>query len=78
VWFLSHDRGGRVRKFFRLIFRHDNLKNYYKTNFSLMQHHKYSLTELENMMPWERDIYISLLISYIEEENQKIKERQRR
>jgi hypothetical protein len=43
-----------------------------------MQHHKYSLTELENMMPWERDIYISLLIQYIEDENQKIKERQRR
>jgi hypothetical protein len=43
-----------------------------------MQHHKYSLTELESMLPWERDIYISLLISYIEEENQKIKERQRK
>jgi hypothetical protein len=43
-----------------------------------MQHHKYSLTELENMMPWERDIYVSLLIQYIEEENQKIKERQQR
>jgi hypothetical protein len=43
-----------------------------------MQHHKYSLTELENMMPWERDIYISLLIQYIEEENRKIKERQKR
>jgi hypothetical protein len=43
-----------------------------------MQHHKYSLTELENMMPWERDIYISLLIQYIEEENQKIKERQKK
>jgi len=43
-----------------------------------MQHHKYSLTELENMMPWERDIYISLLIQYIEDENQKIKERQKR
>lgn len=41
-----------------------------------MQHHKYSLTELENMMPWERDIYVSLLIQYIEEENQKIKQRQ--
>ena len=41
-----------------------------------MQHHKYSLTELENMLPWERDIYISLLIQYIEQENQKIKERQ--
>jgi hypothetical protein len=41
-----------------------------------MQHHKYSLTELENMLPWERDIYVSLLIQYIEEENQKIKQRQ--
>jgi len=43
-----------------------------------MQHHKYSLTELENMIPWERDIYINLLIQYIEEENQKIKEKQSR
>jgi hypothetical protein len=38
-----------------------------------MQHHKYSLTELENMMPWERSIYITLLIKYLEEENEKIK-----
>ena len=36
-----------------------------------MQHHKYSLTELEDMMPWEREIYISLLIAHIEEENKK-------
>ena len=43
-----------------------------------MQHHKYSLFELENMIPWERDIYVSMLIQYIEEENQKIKERQKR
>lgn len=42
-----------------------------------MQHHKYSLTELDNMLPWERDIYVTMLIQYIEEENQKIKERQR-
>jgi hypothetical protein len=41
-----------------------------------MQHHKYSLTELENMMPWERDIYVSLLIQYIEEENRKLKQLQ--
>lgn len=39
-----------------------------------MQHHKYSLTELETMMPWERDIYVSLLTRYIEEENEKIKQ----
>ena len=58
------------------MFRHDTLRNYYKTNFSLMQHHKYSLTELENMIPWERDIYVSMLIQYIEEENKRIKEQQ--
>jgi|TARA_B100000035_G_scaffold69359_1_gene56756 hypothetical protein len=50
---------------------HTNLESYYKINFSLMQHHKYSLTELENMVPWEREIYISLLEQYIEEENLK-------
>ena len=37
-----------------------------------MQHHKYSLTELENMMPWERDIYLGLLQKYIKEENERI------
>ena len=41
-----------------------------------MQHHKYSLTELEDMIPWERDIYVTLLIQYLEEENRKIKEAQ--
>ena len=55
---------------------YDSLMNYYKTNFSLMQHHKYSLTELENMIPWERDIYVTLLIQFLEEENRKIKEAQ--
>ena len=50
---------------------HEDLASYYKMNFALMQHHKYSLTELENMMPWEREIYISLLQQYIEEENLK-------
>ena len=37
-----------------------------------MQHHNYSLTELENMMPWEREIYVGLLMEYIKEENQRI------
>lgn len=50
---------------------HEDLESYYKVNFSLMQHHKYSLTELENMLPWEREIYLSLLKQYIEEENLK-------
>jgi len=40
-----------------------------------MQHHKYSLSEVENMMPWEREIYISLLLQYLEEEKEKQKQR---
>jgi len=38
----------------------------------MMQHHKYSLTELENMLPWERDIYVGLLQKHIKEENERI------
>ena len=55
---------------------HEDLASYYNTNFALMQHHKYSLTELENMIPWERDIYLTLLQQYIEEE--KLKAQQER
>jgi len=45
-----------------------DLENYYKLNFALMQYHKYSLTEIENLMPWERDVYVGLLKLHIEEE----------
>jgi len=38
-----------------------------------MQHHKYSLTELEGMIPWERDVYLSMLLQYLEEEREKLK-----
>ena len=54
---------------------HTDLESYYKINFPLMQHHKYSLTELENMIPWEKDVYVSLLEQYIEEENLKQQQR---
>ena len=43
-----------------------------------MQHHKYSLTELENMLPWEREIYMGLLQNYIKEENDKIEKEKRK
>ena len=51
----SHGFGGHP-KFFRMTLGYDELKNYCSTNFSLMQHHKYSLTELDNMIPWEKQI----------------------
>ncbi len=41
-------------------------------NFSLTMHHKYSLTEIEGMIPWERDAYLKLITEYIESENERI------
>jgi hypothetical protein len=42
--------------------------NHYKMNFSLMQYHKYSLAELDNMIPFEREVYVTMLIKFLEEE----------
>ena len=44
----------------------------------IMQHHKYSLTEIENMIPYERDIYSTMLENYIKDENDRIKREQNR
>lgn len=52
-----------------------DLENYYKLNFALIQYHKYSLTEIENLMPWERDVYVMLLEQHLEEE--KLKQQQK-
>ena len=43
-----------------------------------MQHHNYSLSDLDNMMPWEREIYVDMLIEHIKEENKKQEEQNRR
>ena len=43
----------------------------------MMTHWKYSLTELDNMMPWEREIYFSLLSEHIKEENERLKRERR-
>ncbi len=52
------------------------LESYFRINFALMQFHKYSLTEIENLIPWERDIYLSLLQQHIEEEKLKQQQQQ--
>ena len=51
-----------------------NIMSYYELNFSLMQYHKYSLTEIENMIPWERDVYVNMLQNHLESE--KLKQQQ--
>jgi hypothetical protein len=54
-----------------------NLESYFRLNFSLIQYHKYSLTEIESMIPWERDIYVGLLKNHLEEEELKQQQQQR-
>jgi hypothetical protein len=71
----QHSNPGGHAKFFRIILSHESLFNYYQTNFNLMQYHKYSLTELESMMPWEREIYIALLVNHLEEENKRLQQK---
>lgn len=39
-----------------------------------MQKHKYSLTEIESMIPWERDVFVSMLINLLEQEAERAKQ----
>jgi hypothetical protein len=39
--------------------------------FSLVQHHKYSIGDLENLIPFERDLYVQMLIDFLEKEKEK-------
>jgi hypothetical protein len=52
---------------------HESLANYYKTNFEIIHRFNWSLTELESMIPWEREIYLSLLEQHIADENERMK-----
>lgn len=52
--------------FFLTALSHDTLANYYQANSALLYYHKYSLTEVENMMPWEREVYMRFIIQYLE------------
>jgi hypothetical protein len=49
---------------------HNTLANYYTTIFALAQHHKYSVNEIEDLIPYERDIYVEMLLSYLNEKRE--------
>jgi len=42
----------------------------YQLNFAMMQHHNYSLTELDGMIPFEREIYVTLLKNFLDEQEE--------
>jgi hypothetical protein len=52
--------------------------NFYRTNFEMVHEHNFSLTELENMMPWERDVHISLLNHAIQKKQEAMEKARRR
>lgn len=53
---------------------HIDIYSYYKNIFALAQHHKYQISEIENLIPFEREIYVDMLLVHIEEQ----KNRQRK
>lgn len=53
---------------------HDSIENHIMVNFNMVQHHNYSLSDLEAMLPWERSVYVEALSKYIEDENRRLKE----
>jgi hypothetical protein len=46
------------------------------TNFALLHHHKWSYSDLENMIPWEKEYYVSKLMGYLREEQERYKQQQ--
>lgn len=58
------------------MFGYDNLKNFYSANFALVQHHKYSLSDIENMMPWERHVYLDMLAEHIRQQEEQRRDRE--
>lgn len=54
----------------------DSLINHYTLNFELMYHHSFSITELNNMFPYERAVYLELLNNYLEKKQ--LEEQQRK
>lgn len=78
MWVYPHYNIGGITKFFRLSIGNDSLRNYYTTNFALMHHHKYSLSDVENLIPWEKEVYVTLLLSELEKERKRLEEQLRK
>ena len=52
---------------------HMDLKTYYESNFALIHHHKWNLEYIDNLMPWEKEVYFNLLINFLKEEEKRMK-----
>ncbi len=59
-----------------MLMSHEELTSYMQSNFALMKFHKYTLEDLENMLPWEREVYIILVENWVKEQNDRARERE--
>jgi hypothetical protein len=41
-----------------------------------MQNHKYSLEDLEYMIPWEREIYVTMLVDDLKQQREEAQRQQ--
>ena len=55
---------------------HTSIDAMLETNFSLMQHHKWSLSDIESMMPWEKEVYVNYLVKYLEKQKLEAQQKQ--
>ena len=55
---------------------HNSLMNYYQTNFALIHHHKWQIDHVENLMPWEKEIYVMMLMDFLKAEEERMKDQQ--
>ena len=55
---------------------YQRLAIYYKTMFSLMNHHKWNLSEVEDLIPWEKQVYVDLLEDWIKQKEQEAKDQE--
>jgi len=58
-----------------MLMSHEELTSHMQTNFALIKFHNYTLEDLENMVPWEREVYIILVENWIKEQNDQARER---
>lgn len=72
MWISPQDYAGGSGRFFRVSFSDNSLKQYYTTNFTLMYHHKMDIETLDRLMPWERELYIGMMIDEVKNENFKL------
>ena len=47
---------------------HTSIDIMLETNFALIQHHKWSLSDIEDMLPWEKDVYVNYLVKFLEKQ----------